>query len=98
MVKIFYNYINNPNDKVIDIILISCSIPIIFYPTKIDDKYYVDGGLYDNTPIYYFKKELDKTLIIGGKNKTFDINNFENYLFSLFSSRIEFRNSTPTIQ
>lgn len=88
---VFFNYITNPNNKVIDIILISCSIPIFFYPTKIDNKYYVDGGLYDNTPIFYFKDELEKTLIISNQNKEFDnINNFESYLTSLFFSKMDY--------
>jgi len=87
----FYNYITNPDSKVIDIILISCSIPIIFNPVKIDNKYYVDGGLYCNTPINYFKNELDKTLIIANNQNNFNnINNLESYLFNLFSSKLNY--------
>ena len=90
---VFFNYINTPDSKVIDIVLVSCSIPIFFQPIKIDNMYYVDGGLYSNTPIFYFKDELDKTLIIRQQQINLDnINNFESYLASLFISKIDYDN------
>lgn len=40
----------------------SCSIPLVFKPVKIDDAYYVDGGVLHNLPSYYIRP-LCKTVI-----------------------------------
>ena len=41
----------------------SASIPVLFNPVKINDDYYVDGGLLDNFPIKAIEKDAEK--IIG---------------------------------
>lgn len=33
----------------------SCSIPLVFRPVKVDDSYYVDGGVLHNLPSYYLR-------------------------------------------
>lgn len=33
----------------------SCSIPLVFRPVKIDNAYYVDGGVLHNLPSYYLR-------------------------------------------
>lgn len=40
----------------------SCSIPLVFKPVKIDDAYYVDGGVLHNLPTYYIRP-MCKTVI-----------------------------------
>ncbi|MDD4148759.1 MAG: patatin-like phospholipase family protein [Bacteroidales bacterium] len=45
------------------IIQASCSIPVLISPTKINDTYYVDGGLVDNLPIRPLVRRCEK--IIG---------------------------------
>jgi len=40
----------------------SCSIPLIFKPVKIDNSYYVDGGVLHNLPSYYLRP-MCKTVI-----------------------------------
>jgi len=44
----YFSYHNNPNIKVIDAILISCNIPIVFKPIYWNNQYYVDGGISGN--------------------------------------------------
>jgi NTE family protein len=54
----FFNYITTPDMKVIDAVIISISFPFYFKPVKytIDnrDHLFVDGGLLENFPLYYY--------------------------------------------
>ncbi len=45
------NVIYFKSGLLIDKILASISIPIVFNPTIINEEYYVDGGLFDNFPV-----------------------------------------------
>tara|TARA_Y100000768_G_scaffold388267_1_gene383157 strand:+ start:22336 stop:23190 length:855 start_codon:yes stop_codon:yes gene_type:complete len=87
---LFCNYKNTPNLKIVDIITISCSIPIIFEPSIIDGKYYVDGGLYNSCPIFYYKEELNKTLIIKHYLNIDNINSIYDYLYYLLNSKMNY--------
>jgi NTE family protein len=50
--KVIYARLGNqPKEKIIDLIVASCSIPLIFPPVTIQKKKYYDGGVYDNVPI-----------------------------------------------
>ena len=37
--------------------------PLLFKPTVINDKYYIDGGMTKTNPDYFKDLEADKTLI-----------------------------------
>jgi len=43
-------------------VVASCSIPLVFRPVKIDNAYYVDGGVLHNLPSFYLRP-LCKTVI-----------------------------------
>ncbi|NLK56062.1 MAG: patatin-like phospholipase family protein [Bacteroidales bacterium] len=43
----------------IDKVLASISIPIVFNPTVIDGEYYVDGGLLDNFPVEQIRNDCE---------------------------------------
>lgn len=61
-----FNYVNNPNIKVLDAIFMSCSIPILFKPLKIDDEYYIDGGYNCTFPMQFcIKENNNKSEILG---------------------------------
>ena len=45
------NHITYPDWKLIDAVYASCSIPILFSPLCIDNKYYADGGFLNNFPV-----------------------------------------------
>ncbi|MFT4737826.1 MAG: NTE family protein [Cyclobacteriaceae bacterium] len=49
--------------QLIQPILASCSIPVVFNPVKINGIAYMDGGILDNLPYKPLKKKVDK--IIG---------------------------------
>ncbi len=43
----------------------SCSIPLVFRPVKIDNAYYVDGGVLHNLPSYYLRPLCKKVIGIN---------------------------------
>jgi NTE family protein len=82
----FFNYKRTPDFKIIDALLCSMCVPIIYKPYIFNGNYYIDGGLTDNYPIDYFKEEKDKTLgivILSEYNNQININSVEDYLYSL---------------
>ena len=89
-----WNYQNKPNFSVIDAIKISCNIPFIFRPIKINNEYFIDGAILNNFPINFFeKKELIYTIGICCNNKqkkSFE-NIFEyiNKIFSITTNNID---------
>ena len=85
-----WNYQNKPNMSVIDAVNISCNIPIIFNPIKIQQHYFVDGGLINNFPIDIFtSQELNNTIGIVCNNKYYHkFNNFLEYINNIIFSII----------
>ena len=47
---------------IVDAVVASCSIPIIFAPVIINDVHYVDGGLFKNFPVSTIRKECEKVI------------------------------------
>lgn len=54
-----FNYENYPDLPIRDAVRMSISIPFYFETIHFNDKVYVDGGMLNNYPIYYFKKYYD---------------------------------------
>jgi len=50
----YWSVDTTPNMSVIKAIKTSCSLPILFTPTKHNGDLYIDGGIYNNFPIHYF--------------------------------------------
>lgn len=46
-------------------IIASCSIPLVFKPVKIDNSYYVDGGVLHNLPSFYLRPICKKVIGIN---------------------------------
>jgi NTE family protein len=72
------------------------SVPFVYRPIKLDDKYVFDGGLYNNFPVDVMKKEFKPDYIIGVNvsSKTSDIfpqgnddRLMNRFLFQIFLSR-----------
>lgn len=59
----YFSVDTQPNMSVITALRISCSIPILFTPFTWKDKMYVDGSLFNNFPISYFKDHKLKDII-----------------------------------
>lgn len=51
---VYFHHTTFPNVKLIDAVIASMSIPFIFYPRKIENDSYVDGGIVDNFPMWVF--------------------------------------------
>ncbi len=49
----------------IDAILASCSVPVVFPPVKMDGKHYVDGGVIRNVPVLPLRKECKKVFALN---------------------------------
>ena len=77
----YFNYLNNPNMKILTALRMSFSIPILFCPIKYNNNYYIDGGLLNNLPYNIFKNK-EKLLCIN-INNDININSLENYLYSI---------------
>lgn len=86
----YFNVDNFPDMNVIDAILISSCVPLVYKPIKYKDCLYADGGLYDNLPLKYFKENRTETLGIyvstyySNKNE-----NFYDYFINIFYSICE---------
>jgi NTE family protein len=84
----YFDYEKTPDIPVLQALIMSISIPIIFKPVKLGDKYYVDGGLIKHYPIDYFKNEKENTLgiLVSNKLNTFNkINNIKDYIYNVLS-------------
>lgn len=85
--NLYISHNTYPNYNVIDIVIASCSIPILFYPFKYDNNYLLDGGLFNNIPINYFEDELEESIIIAHKQtELLNFDNLENYLLNILIS------------
>jgi NTE family protein len=51
--------------KLLDPIIASCSIPVLFSPKIIDGVHYVDGGVLKNFPVSTIRNECDKVIGIN---------------------------------
>ena len=76
-----FNKEKTPDSNLIDIILASCSIPGLFPPIKINNKFYCDGGIFNNFPIHIYDNELENTIgIVFEKKKKDKFNNIFEYI------------------
>lgn len=85
----FWNVDTQPNMPITTALRASCAIPVVFTPVIVNEDVYVDGGLYDNFPIDYFKPPkvprdiLGVNIISTGYQKT---GNFMEYVIFLITS------------
>ena len=56
--QFFYNHVSNPEMVVSHVIQMSCCLPIIFTPVVFKSDVFLDGGLVDNFPLYYFNEDI----------------------------------------
>jgi predicted acylesterase/phospholipase RssA len=85
----FWSVDTQPALSVFQALKASCSIPLIFQPVRLNDMLYIDGGVYNNFPISYFK-DTHLRDIIGVNIYTKNYQNtdtFMNYIrFILYST------------
>lgn len=56
----YWSVDTTPSMSVIKAIKTSCSLPILFTPTKHNGDIYIDGGIYNNFPIHYFYDNMQR--------------------------------------
>lgn len=64
--KIYCSPENTPDMKVLDAVILSCSIPIVFQKAKYNEKVYLDGAYTDMFPIKYLCRLMSKDSNILG--------------------------------
>lgn len=93
----FFSVDTYPEMSVITAIKASCAIPFIFTPVNINDKLYIDGAMYNNFAIDYFKDHRLKDILglnIRQKNyqNTSDIISYSLFLISSLINRVNKKN------
>lgn len=81
--EVHFNYKTYPEMSIIKAIRISTSVPLLFNPVKMDNKFYMDGGMINNFPIEVFEHDLENTLgilLVGEDYYNNEINTFQNYI------------------
>lgn len=80
----FWSVDTVPNMSVAFAIRTSCSLPLIFTPIRYKDKWYVDGGLYNNFPIDYFQTDVLRDIIgvniLSKSNPKKEVTDFFSYI------------------
>jgi NTE family protein len=81
---VYFNYKTYPDMKVLTALRITMSIPIIYEYIRFEDDIYVDGGLLDDYPIDYFRKEASETIgfLMYDYSETLNIEKLDEYLYS----------------
>ena len=94
----YFNIDTTPELSICTAIRISCSLPILFTPIMINDKLYLDGGLFCNFPINYFKKSVFKDILGININvqKSKNINNLGEYIIYILDHLLNKTNQSIT--
>jgi predicted acylesterase/phospholipase RssA len=78
----YWNYLNYPNIMVIDAVKISSCFPLVYQPIKINNCYYIDGGILDNFPIHLTNPETTLGFLTRTKFKK-GFNDFLDYFLEI---------------
>lgn len=76
----YFNYYHDIDLSVPELLRISMSIPFLFNNVSRNNQVYIDGGVFNNYPIDYFKDDINTIGL-----KTIDIINSENITKSLYN-------------
>jgi predicted acylesterase/phospholipase RssA len=92
----YFSISNEPNMSVITALMITTCMPIIYNPIKYNNNLYIDGGLFENFPISYYKDNKGKD-IFGIMLLTSSANNddFASYLINMINSTMVMANRNP---
>uniref|UniRef100_A0A6C0IWJ6 PNPLA domain-containing protein n=1 Tax=viral metagenome TaxID=1070528 RepID=A0A6C0IWJ6_9ZZZZ len=82
---VYFNYKDTPNMPLQIALRITYSLPFVFDKVTYEENIYVDGGLLNNFPIDYFKKNIKETIgiTLTGKKILNDLHNLDNYIMAL---------------
>ncbi len=85
-----FNYLTNPNEKLLDVLYCSCSLPILFKPKSINKTIYLDGGMNIHYPSTFALKKHKNESILGITTKvsttcSVEYDNLLTFLKNLFN-------------
>jgi NTE family protein len=80
----YFNYKTWPKLSVLKAIRISCGFPFLYNAVKLEDDIYVDGCLFENTPVSCFKDEMEKTMVFRINNNVTYEHKLSNYIMNMF--------------
>lgn len=92
----FFSIDESPDMEIVDAIVASTAIPVLFAPYVFEGDYHVDAFIYDNFPINYFK-DKNHTLGINLTAKCVPNDSFMNFLMNVFNSFVSYK-STKLIE
>lgn len=74
--------------KILDAIRVSIAIPLLFTPVKIDNEYYVDGGLSENYAMTYARKHFEGPYIgiLLDSLNTVEIKDIRQYIYNIIAT------------
>ncbi|WP_128331458.1 patatin-like phospholipase family protein [Apibacter sp. HY039] len=81
---------------IIPAVIASCSVPVVFTPVEINNKYYVDGGLLKKFPVSVLREKCDK--IIGINVSPFIKNPFKNSLTYIAEQSFHYMSNANMMQ
>ena len=94
---VYFNHENYPNIPIRLAVRISISLPILFRSVEFEGDQYVDGGLLDNYPIWYFNEETLGFKLVNDNEKrdsliTYNdekINNIKDFAENIIESLLQ---------
>lgn len=85
----YFDYESTPNMKVMDVVQMSCAVPLVFKSVKMDNKIFVDGGMLEQIPTALVKDDNNTICIIIHRDydasHNVSIANVEEYLLNFAS-------------
>lgn len=90
LLPVYFSPKSNPSTPVLDVVRASCSIPVVFQPSYVNNEIYIDGAFSDNFPVSKCESETEDCdyLAVGLDDRftyPFDTTNLLTFAFSLFS-------------
>ena len=78
----YCDHVNFPDLRVVDAVVASMCVPVLFEPIQINGSLCVDGGLVENLPIHFFDLEESLVFRLSGKGNRC-ISNWGDYVTSV---------------
>ena len=54
----YFNRLTHPNMSTLDAVMLSCSIPFLFFAQSFEGSHYIDGGVFDINPVRYLENYI----------------------------------------
>lgn len=55
---IYFNRLTHPMMSTLDAVILSCSIPLLFFAQSYEGSHYIDGGVFDINPVRYLEQYI----------------------------------------